>query len=86
MPVETHQIHLKPADFFSKNPAIDVPSAKNQTSILYKKGGLVSSFVTEVPQSHDGDRRKSILIVDDNSTDSIAVQKTQQQGIKACCM
>ena len=37
MPVETHQIHLKPADFFSKNPAIDVPSTKNTASVLVEK-------------------------------------------------
>jgi primary-amine oxidase len=34
MPVEIHQIHLRPADFFTANPAIDVPGTKNATSIL----------------------------------------------------
>ncbi|KAF2722949.1 hypothetical protein K431DRAFT_302204 [Polychaeton citri CBS 116435] len=34
MPVEIHQIHLRPADFFTQNPAIDVPSGKNQASKL----------------------------------------------------
>lgn len=33
-PVEIHQIHLKPSDFFTANPAIDVPGVKNNTSVL----------------------------------------------------
>lgn len=33
-PVEIHQINLRPADFFSENPSIDVPSSKNQASVL----------------------------------------------------
>ncbi|CAG9996034.1 unnamed protein product [Clonostachys byssicola] len=34
MPVEIHQMHLRPADFFSSNPALDVPSARNNMSVL----------------------------------------------------
>jgi hypothetical protein len=33
-PVEIHQTHIRPADFFTKNPALDVPSTKNDASIL----------------------------------------------------
>jgi primary-amine oxidase len=33
-PVEIHQMHLKPADFFEQNPALDVPALKNPTSVL----------------------------------------------------
>lgn len=36
-PVEIHQLHIKPADFFSANPAIDVPSNKNLSSKLVEK-------------------------------------------------
>lgn len=36
MPVEIYQVHFKPADFFDRNPAIDVPSTKNQASVLVK--------------------------------------------------
>lgn len=32
MPVETHSVHLRPADFFEANPSIDVPSNKNLSS------------------------------------------------------
>lgn len=32
MPVEIHQINLRPADFFEANPSIDVPSNKNVAS------------------------------------------------------
>ncbi|OTB02854.1 hypothetical protein M426DRAFT_322279 [Hypoxylon sp. CI-4A] len=34
MPVEIHQFHLRPADFFTSNPALDVPSTKNESSVL----------------------------------------------------
>ncbi|KAK8043374.1 hypothetical protein PG993_005804 [Apiospora rasikravindrae] len=34
MPVEIHQVHIRPADFFTSNPALDVPSTKNETSVL----------------------------------------------------
>ena len=37
MPVEIFQLHYKPADFFDKNPANDVPSLKNQASVLVGK-------------------------------------------------
>jgi len=32
MPVEIHNIHLRPADFFEANPSRDVPSSKDSTS------------------------------------------------------
>jgi primary-amine oxidase len=34
MPVEIHQLHLRPADFFLRNPALDVPGLKNEASVL----------------------------------------------------
>lgn len=34
MPVEVHQLHLRPADFFTANPALDVPGNKNEASVL----------------------------------------------------
>ncbi|KAF2676768.1 copper amine oxidase-like protein [Lentithecium fluviatile CBS 122367] len=37
MPVDIFQVHFKPADFFDKNPANDVPSTKNQASVLVGK-------------------------------------------------
>lgn len=36
-PVEIHQLHIKPSDFFSANPSIDVPSSKNLASTLVEK-------------------------------------------------
>ena len=38
MPVEIYQVHFKPSDFFERNPAIDVPSTKNNASVLDEKG------------------------------------------------
>ena len=37
MPVEIYQVHFKPSDFFERNPAIDVPSTKNNASVLVEK-------------------------------------------------
>ncbi|KND87736.1 Copper amine oxidase 1 [Tolypocladium ophioglossoides CBS 100239] len=34
VPAEIFQIHLRPADFFTRNPALDVPSTRNETSVL----------------------------------------------------
>ncbi|RYP22164.1 hypothetical protein DL765_001812 [Monosporascus sp. GIB2] len=34
MPCEIHQFHIKPADFFTSNPALDVPGRKNDASVL----------------------------------------------------
>ena len=31
-PVEIMQLHITPSDFFTKNPAIDVPSYRDLTS------------------------------------------------------
>lgn len=33
-PVEIHQLKLKPVDFFTSNPALDMPSNRNNTSVL----------------------------------------------------
>ncbi|PPJ60912.1 hypothetical protein CBER1_06225 [Cercospora berteroae] len=38
MPVEIHQINLRPSDFFEANPSIDVPSEKNIASQLVTNG------------------------------------------------
>lgn len=44
MPVEIYQVQFKPSDFFERNPAIDIQSEKNGTSVLLEgdeccKGG-----------------------------------------------
>jgi primary-amine oxidase len=33
MPMEKHELHFRPADFFDRNPALDVPSNKNLSSV-----------------------------------------------------
>ncbi|KJK85431.1 Copper amine oxidase [Metarhizium anisopliae BRIP 53284] len=40
MPIETYQIHLRPVDFFEANPALDVPSKKNESSVLVPCCGM----------------------------------------------
>lgn len=33
MPMEKHELHIRPADFFTANPALDVPGRKNESSV-----------------------------------------------------
>lgn len=42
MPVEIHQLHLRPADFFDRNPALDVPGQKNHASVEVGRNGSAS--------------------------------------------
>lgn len=43
MPVETHNIHLQPNNFFTKNPALDLPQANNN----FNKSQLVTGNPTK---------------------------------------
>lgn len=59
MPVEIHQLHIKPADFFEFNPAIDVPGNKNIASVLVNGNGVAhdkaccgNGDVQGQPESH----------------------------------
>jgi primary-amine oxidase len=54
MPVEIHQLRLKPADFFTANPALDVPGTKNDASALVNgsNGCCESGDVQQAPTSH----------------------------------
>jgi primary-amine oxidase len=54
MPVEIHQIHLRPADFFTANPAIDVPGTKNHSSLLVSdiESCCESGVIQHHPVSH----------------------------------
>jgi primary-amine oxidase len=53
-PVEIHQVHLRPADFFTANPAIDVPGTKNTASVLVpgSKSCCENGDVQQTPVSH----------------------------------
>ena len=53
--METHQLHIRPADFFTINPAIDVPGSKNESSVLVEgdmKGCCSSGDVQQAPTTH----------------------------------
>ena len=41
-PVDIMQLHLKPVDFFTENPALDVPSNRNLSSTLVKEESCCS--------------------------------------------
>jgi len=53
MPMEKHEIHLRPADFFERNPSLDVPGNKNLSSVevgcCHRNG---DSHVQDAPTSH----------------------------------
>lgn len=57
MPVEIHQLHLRPADFFTANPAVDVPGTRNEASVLVNgtrgsESCCESGDVQQAPMSH----------------------------------
>jgi primary-amine oxidase len=53
MPVERHEVHLRPADFFDRNPALDVPGNKNLTSVqIDGKESCCGREVQEAPATH----------------------------------
>ena len=49
-------MHLRPSDFFLANPAIDVPSSRNQTSVLVPccGGGGGSGSKAQMARSGEG--------------------------------
>jgi primary-amine oxidase len=53
-PVEIHEVHLRPADFFTSNPAIDVPGTKNESSVLApgSQSCCENGDVQQAPSSH----------------------------------
>jgi primary-amine oxidase len=59
MPMEKHEMHIRPADFFNFNPALDVPGNKNLSSVQVNGEGneccskeTHSGAVQETPTSH----------------------------------
>jgi len=54
MPVETFQLHINPSDFFTGNPAIDVPGTKNKASVLApgSEACCADGDVQQAPTSH----------------------------------
>ncbi|KAI9684656.1 MAG: hypothetical protein M1829_000029 [Trizodia sp. TS-e1964] len=52
MPVEIQQLHLKPADFFERNPALDVPSTRNMESKMVETGDCCSGEIQSDPATH----------------------------------
>ena len=58
MPMEKHELHIRPADFFTANPALDVPGKKNESSVEIGRccggpgNGDAVNGVQEDPVSH----------------------------------
>ncbi|KAI0204088.1 copper amine oxidase [Astrocystis sublimbata] len=58
MPVEIHQFHIRPADFFTSNPALDMPMKKNETSTIISCCG---KNVGSDGEKNDGSTQASAL-------------------------
>lgn len=57
MPTEKHEVHIRPADFFDRNPALDVPGQRNLSSQLApgtqgEEGACCSGSVQAAPTTH----------------------------------
>ena len=59
MPTEKHELHIRPADFFTANPALDVPSGRNESSVRVDGvgeegcgGGRRDGVVQEAAETH----------------------------------
>jgi primary-amine oxidase len=50
--VETHEFKIVPADFFTGNPALDVPSNKNLSSKLVQNGAKGMNGVGETNEAN----------------------------------
>ncbi|KAJ6446909.1 primary-amine oxidase [Purpureocillium lavendulum] len=75
MPTEAYQIHLRPADFFVRNPALDVPSTRNQSSVLVPCCGDKPS--QEMPQTVQGSQKGPVP--QDEESAPGATEKTERR-------
>ncbi|KAI1162929.1 copper amine oxidase 1 [Nemania serpens] len=63
MPVEIHQFHIRPADFFTSNPALDMPGRKDETSVLVSccgKNGNANANASQASLRTDSDNSTSV--------------------------
>lgn len=60
-----HAISLKPADFFDRNPAIDVPSQQNLASQLYENtpAMIANKIAAENCCLKDFPTKKNVVVV-----------------------
>ena len=61
MPIEKVEFHLRPADFFNRNPALDVPGNKNKASILVNEEDQKCCAVSANVDTTKQDVRRSKL-------------------------
>ncbi|EEH21609.1 hypothetical protein PABG_03825 [Paracoccidioides brasiliensis Pb03] len=59
MPIEKIELHLRPADFFDRNPALDVPGIKNDTSVVVGGEESCCSPGGKVQQAAESHRQSS---------------------------
>ncbi|KAI0475760.1 copper amine oxidase [Xylariaceae sp. FL0804] len=75
MPVEIHQLHIRPDDFFTSNPALDMPSGKDQSSVLVPCCGNGNSNDSEAEK-----KEKKASVVDKARPDGAADAAAHLQG------
>jgi len=60
-PCEIHHLYLRPADFFTANPSLDVPGRKNDASVLVPCcGTTASSTALKTDESSQSQREGSV--------------------------
>ncbi|GJC97599.1 amine oxidase [Colletotrichum higginsianum] len=58
MPVEIHHMNIRPADFFTANPALDVPSTRNTASVIVPCCGQQKTDSGNGADGDDGDGQR----------------------------
>lgn len=61
--MEIHQFHIRPADFFTSNPALDMPGRKDETSVLVSccgKNGNANANASQASLRTDSDNSTSV--------------------------
>jgi primary-amine oxidase len=49
--VEIHHLNIRPADFFTSNPALDVPAVKDKSSVIVACCGGEEKKRSDVPDA-----------------------------------
>ncbi|KAI1614785.1 primary-amine oxidase [Exophiala viscosa] len=83
MPVEIHQLELKPADFFERNPALDVPGSKNVSSVEFGRdanGACCKADDTNGTNGHSNGDVQAAPTSHLQGTDTIPVSQVNGQN------
>ncbi|KAI1323266.1 copper amine oxidase [Xylariaceae sp. FL0255] len=81
MPVEIHQFHIRPADFFTSNPALDIPAQKNETSVCLSSSSCCDDkgLRTDISSSVQGDPVVHLQGTTDTDPKDLPVHKKKEE-------